>query len=57
MSWGAQLVHLASGLFGVPAQAAQIIVRNLLTFTFFICCALAQSGGSLIGRAIGEGNI
>lgn len=57
MSWGMQLIHLASGLFSVSAQASQIIVRNLLNFTFFVCQALAQSSGSLIGRTIGKGDI
>lgn len=55
--WAYEVMTVMAGLFGVEALSSQVLIQNLLGMTYRIGQGLDSAGCTLIGKAIGSGNV
>ena len=55
--WAFELLALFSGLMGVEALAAEVVVINMVTFVFMIPLGCSYAASALTGFFLGEGKI
>lgn len=55
--WAFELLALFSGLMGVDALAAEVVVINITSFIFMIPLGTSYAASALTGYFLGEGKI
>ena len=55
--WAFELLAIFSGYLGVIALAAEVVIINIVTFIFMLPLGISYAASSLVGNAIGQGNI
>ena len=55
--WVFEIMAILAGEFGVEILASQIVIMNILGMTYRVGQGLDSAGCTLIGNAIGSGNV
>jgi MATE family multidrug resistance protein len=55
--WAFELLALFSGIMGVDALAAEVIIINVVSFIFMIPLGTSYAASALTGYFLGEGKI
>lgn len=55
--WAYEVMTLMAGYIGVTAQAAQIVLMNMVAFMFMFALGLSSAACTTVGHQIGRGNI